>query len=61
METKKKIVCIPLGVADLLNKVYLPSNPNKLRTAHPSVIQAVRDFKEAIRIAESADDYGRNR
>ena len=52
METEK-MVCIPLSVADLINKVYLPSNPNKLRAAAPSVIQAVRDFKEAIRIAES--------
>ena len=55
METKnsEKMVSIPLSVAELLNKVYLPHNVNKVRAAHPSVVQAVRDFQEALRLAGS--------
>lgn len=48
---KEATVTIPLNLALLIDKVYLPSNPNKLRTAHPDVIKAVRDFKDLIRSA----------
>lgn len=41
-------IAIPTGTCLLVNKVYLPNNPNKLRTAHPDVKAAVVDFKERI-------------
>ena len=51
MHKTEPTVSIPLNVANILNKVYLPHNPNKCRAAHPLVLQAVRDFKAAIREA----------
>lgn len=44
-----KLLQIPLETAKLIDKVFLPSNPNKMRTSHPSVIEAVRHFKALLR------------
>lgn len=47
-------ICIPLEVARLIDRVYLPRNPNKVRSATSQVLAAVRDFKESIARAEGA-------
>ena len=34
--------------AELLDRAFLPLNPNKCRSAHPDVVDAVRRFKAAL-------------
>lgn len=41
-------VAIPIGVAKLIRKVFLPTNPNKCRTYHPDTLSAVRAFIAAV-------------
>lgn len=49
MENKQeKMVTIPLSVAELINRAYLPFNVNKVRTAAPEVVEAVKAFKAEI-------------
>jgi hypothetical protein len=38
------LVSVDLRTAHLIRKVFLPSNPNKMRNAHPEVRQADNDF-----------------
>jgi hypothetical protein len=47
--SETKLFCtIPLETARLIDKVFLPANPNKMRGNDPRVSQAARDFKAAI-------------
>lgn len=41
-------VCIPLDVAQLIRKVFLPVNPNKMRGAHPDTLAAAKAFIAAV-------------
>lgn len=41
-------VTMPAELARLIDKVFLPKNPNKMRGAAPEVIQAAHDFKTYI-------------
>lgn len=42
-------IAMPTETCRLVNNAYLPTNPNKLRTAHPDVKAAAVDFKERCR------------
>jgi len=45
------MVCIPLDLAQLIDRVFLPLNPNKMRKADPSVPAAAHAFRAAVRAA----------
>lgn len=51
MSDVRKGVVIPLDVAELIVKVFLPVNERKMRTADPSVVAAVTKFKRAVNAA----------
>lgn len=42
------MVTISLETAKLIDGAFLPRNPNKMRGAHPDVVQAAHDFKHAV-------------
>jgi hypothetical protein len=42
------VVEIPVSVARLIRKVFLPLNPNKMRSAHPDTLAAVKAFIAAV-------------
>lgn len=42
------MVCIPLDLAQFVRKVWLPANPNKLRSAAPETIAAAKAFIAAV-------------
>ncbi len=44
-------VAIPLRTAQFVDNVFLPANPNKLRRAHPDVVQAAKVFKSLVAMA----------
>jgi hypothetical protein len=44
-------VTIPLEVAILIRNVFVPRNPNKMRNAAPAVVQAAKDFIQAVAAA----------
>jgi hypothetical protein len=50
-------VTIPLDVAVLVNRVFLPTNPNKLRSGTPEVKAAAHAFKSAVLHAERQGGY----
>ncbi|NUB07111.1 hypothetical protein FW320_13115 [Azospirillum sp. Vi22] len=52
MTTQTDTITIPLSVAKIIDAAFLPGNPNKMRGAHPDVVQAAKDFKRAVNIAE---------
>jgi hypothetical protein len=41
-------VVIPLDVAAIVVKVFLPSNERKMRKAAPEVVAAVTEFKRCV-------------
>ena len=41
-------VRLPFRILDLIDKVYVPRNPNKIRSATAEVLAAVREWKSAI-------------
>jgi hypothetical protein len=41
-------VVIDLDVAELIMKVFLPTNERRMRKADPSVVAAVTAFKDAV-------------
>lgn len=43
-----KKIEIDFETADLVRKVFLPSNPNKMRNAAPEVVKAAKDFIAAV-------------
>lgn len=47
-------VVIDLDVAELIVKVFLPTNERKMRKAHPSVVAAVTSFKNAVNARKMA-------
>ena len=47
-------VSIPLDMAELIDRVFLPKNPNKMRSADRSVVAAVQQMKAAIEISRAA-------
>jgi hypothetical protein len=50
-EVVENVVTIPLEVADVIDRVFLPENPNKLRSrgsASPEVKAAAHAFREAV-------------
>lgn len=51
------VVSIPLDVAVLVRNVFLPTNPNKLRSATPEVKAAAIAFKAAVLQAERVRGY----
>lgn len=53
MSDAPKEFTITLDDAVLINNAFLPLNPNKCRSAHPDVVDAVRRFKAALRAAVS--------
>jgi hypothetical protein len=53
--TVSKGVVIPLDVADLIVRVFLPSNERRMRTAAPEVVAAVTAFKRAVSAHHLAD------
>lgn len=52
-------VQIPLDVAMLIDQCFVPVNPNKMRTAHRTVVSAVRVFKAAVSAAHATAPRGR--
>lgn len=44
-----KGVVIPLELAELIERVFLPSNERRMRKADPSVVAAVSEFKRLVR------------
>jgi hypothetical protein len=52
-KNENKTVTISLEAAQLIRAVYLPANPNKLRTATPEVKAAVIEMLAAISKVES--------
>lgn len=51
MSDAPKEFTITLHDAALIDRAFLPFNPNKCRSAHPDVVDAVRRFKAALRAA----------
>jgi hypothetical protein len=47
------IVSIPLDIAELIDHFFLPKNPNRMRVAGPSVVNAVQQMKASIEIARA--------
>jgi hypothetical protein len=45
------MVCVPLRTAELIERVFVPRNPNKMRGADPDVVKAAHEFKAAVRKA----------
>lgn len=41
-------VTVPREVAALIDRVFLPKNPNKMRSPNPDVLAAVRAFKDIV-------------
>lgn len=41
---------VPRALAELLDRVFLPRNPNKMRSAAPEVIEAVKQFRALLGI-----------
>ena len=55
MSDVRKGVVIPLDVAELIVKVFLPVNERRMRNAHPDVVAAVTEFKRCVN-ARHVDD-----
>lgn len=53
-------VSIDIKTAELINGAFLPSNPRRMRNAHPDVIKAAEDFKRALAVAKASTggDHG---
>lgn len=51
---EEPMVSVPLSIARLINGAFLPSNPNKCRTATEEVKRAAKHFKKAIFDAEAS-------
>jgi hypothetical protein len=51
-------VHLTLETATLIRAAFLPHNPNKMRNADPSVVEAAREF---IRLVEEAQAEARAR
>ena len=51
---KRITISIPLEDAELIERVFLPRNPRKLRHKTPALIAAVDGFKDAISTAQMA-------
>jgi hypothetical protein len=50
-EVVENVVSIPLEVAEIIDRVFLPANPNKLRSrggSSPEVKAAAHAFREAV-------------
>lgn len=47
-----KDFAIDFEIARLIDRVFLPKNPNKMRKPHPDVMNAIRVFKHALAEAE---------
>lgn len=45
---ERKMVSVPVEVAETINRVFLPRNPRKMRGAHQDVLAAVLAFKKAL-------------
>jgi hypothetical protein len=41
-------ISVSVELARLINAVFLPTNPNKMRSAAPEVIAAVKEFKRLL-------------
>lgn len=48
-------VSIPLETALIIDGSFLPTNPNKMRSAHPDVVAAAHAFKAALRALGERD------
>ena len=44
----KRVFVLPTSVAKIIDGAFLPTNPNKLRKAHPDVVAAAKIYKEAL-------------
>lgn len=51
-----RVVVLPLDLADLVCRVFLPANPRKMRSAAPEVVKAAEDFKELVATAHQLPD-----
>lgn len=45
---ERTYVAIPLEVASIIDRVFLPRNPNKMRGADPAVVDAVKTFRALL-------------
>ena len=57
----KDCVVVPRELMRFVRKVWLPSNPNKLRCAHPDTVKAAKEFielTEASALARSEWERG---
>lgn len=43
------LVSVPRHVAEIVDKVFLPRNPNKLRGSDPVTVEAAHVFRAAVR------------
>jgi hypothetical protein len=50
-EAPQATISVPVDLARTINAVFLPMNPNKMRSAAPEVVAAVREFKRLLREA----------
>lgn len=48
-QAPEREITVPLSVADLIDRVFLPRNINKLRTATPEVIDAAKTFRHVVK------------
>lgn len=46
--TVEPCLSLPLHIAQLIRKVFLPTNPRKMRTAHPDTLAAVNHYIDAL-------------
>lgn len=44
----ERYVTVPLSIAILIRKCFVPRNPNKMRGAHPDVVAAAKRFIRAV-------------
>lgn len=52
-------ITIPRRTAELIRRAFLPTNPNKLRTAAPEVKQAAKDFIALVEGAQEGESDDR--
>jgi hypothetical protein len=48
-----RVFVLPITVASLIDGAFLPTNPNRMRGAHPDVVAAAKIFKEALVAAKA--------
>jgi len=47
-KASEETIAVPLRLLQLIDRVFLPRNPNKMRGAHPDVPSAVKELRAIL-------------